>query len=120
MTRSADPIAVLDLFPELRRGLLALLTALSARQWQLPTACPGWSVKDVALHLLGGDLANLSRRRDGLDDAVAAYAPAGLDWSDPRAFVAVLDGWNEDWVVAARRLSPRVVCELLAVTGESL
>lgn len=120
MPPSAAPIAVVDLFPALRRHLLELLDGLSDAQWRRPTVCPGWSVKDVALHLLGGDIANLSRRRDGLADAIASYLPPGTDLSAPDAFVAALNAWNEDWVVAARRMSARVLRDLLAATGEAL
>ena len=34
-------------------------------EWQTTTACPGWTVKDIALHLLDDELAWLSRGRDG-------------------------------------------------------
>lgn len=115
-----DPILVVDLFPELRRRLLELLGGLSTEQWDLPTVCSGWSVKDVALHLLGGDLANLSRRRDGLSGALEAYMPADADPADPRTLVDAINRWNEDWVWAARRISTRVLCDLLAVTGDAL
>jgi uncharacterized protein (TIGR03083 family) len=120
MTLPAEPIAVVELFPELHRRLLDLLAGLSDDQWRLPTVCAGWSVKDVALHLLGGDVSNLSRRRDGLTGALAAYAPAGADLSDHGTLVTALNAWNEDWVAATRRMSPRVLCELLAVTGGTL
>ena len=116
----AEPIAVVDLFPELRARLLDFLAGLSEEQWRLPTVCAGWSVKDVALHLLGGNVSNLSRRRDGLTDTLSAYAPEGTDLSDHDALVAALNAWNEDWVVATRRMSPRVLCQLLAVTGNEL
>ncbi|HEV8194879.1 MAG TPA: maleylpyruvate isomerase N-terminal domain-containing protein, partial [Ktedonobacterales bacterium] len=116
----AAPIAVVDLFPELQARLLDFLAGLSEEQWRLPTVCAGWSVKDVALHLLGGNVSNLSRRRDGLTDALTAYAPAGTDLSDHDALVAALNAWNEDWVVATRRMSPCVLCHLLAVTGNDL
>src|SRR4051812_32436576 len=114
--RPLDPVLVADLFPELDAHLLALLATLTPEQWQVPTACAGWSVKDMAAHLLGGDLGNLSRRRDGLTNALAAYAPPGADFADGPALAAALNRWNEDWVEAARRLSPRVLCDLLAAT----
>jgi uncharacterized protein (TIGR03083 family) len=116
----AEPIAVVNLFPELQTRLLDLLASLSEEQWRLPTVCAGWSVKDVALHLLGGNVSNLSRRRDGLTGMLSAYAPAGTDLSDHDALVAALNAWNEDWVVATRRMSSRVLCQLLAVTGNEL
>jgi hypothetical protein len=70
-------------------------------------------VYDVALHLLGVDYANLSRRRDGFR-APRATGPADERWS---SFVAFLNDFNELWVAAARRISPRLLCELLDFTA---
>jgi uncharacterized protein (TIGR03083 family) len=120
MMLSTEPIAVLELFPELRRRLLDLLSDLGDEQWRLPTVCAGWSVKDVALHLFGGDIANLSRRRDGVTDSLAAYAAPGADFSHHRTLVEALNRWNEEWVRATRRMSPRVLCDLLSITGNAL
>jgi uncharacterized protein (TIGR03083 family) len=106
-----EPIDVVDLFPEVLDSLIALLSSLTEEEWQAPTICPGWSVKDVALHLLGVDLGNLSVRRDGWSDPW--WQTAGAD------LVASLNRWNEDWVVAARRISSRLLCELLAFTGDA-
>jgi uncharacterized protein (TIGR03083 family) len=110
------PIDVRDLFPAERQALLQLLSDLTDDQWATPTVCPGWTVKDVALHVLGVDLGNLAVQRDGFIDASAA-GPCGDEWEALVAFVADL---NETWVRAARRLSPRLLCELLAVTGEMI
>jgi hypothetical protein len=35
-----------------RQDLVRLLRALSPQEWTMPSAVPGWSVKDLALHLL--------------------------------------------------------------------
>jgi uncharacterized protein (TIGR03083 family) len=107
------PILVADLFGEVRRELLKLLEGLSPSDWERPTAAPLWSVKDVALHLLGGDLSNLSRRRD-------AFQLQGKPITEYRELVAFINEWNEQWVLAARRMSPRVLCDLLAWTGPQL
>jgi uncharacterized protein (TIGR03083 family) len=112
----SPPIDVRDLFPAERQALLQLLSGLTDDQWATPTVCPGWTVKDVALHVLGVDLGNLSVQRDGFIDASTA-GPRGDEWEALVAFVADL---NETWVRAARRLSPRLLCELLAVTGEMI
>jgi len=104
------PIIVLELFPEVRAELLALLSGLTAEEWARPTVCAGWSVKDIALHLLSGDIGVLSRRRD-------AYTPPGKpieSWAD---LVALINRLNEAWTAATRRLSPRVLCDLLAWAG---
>lgn len=105
------PVDVLDLFGEDRAALLALLGDLDADDWQRPTACAGWTVRDVALHILGGDLANLSRRRDRFSGASPAPGESVLDF---------INRFNHDWVAATRRLSPPVICELLAVSGPPL
>ena len=47
------------LVPRLRSELAALLTSLTGADWAQPTFCPGWSVHDVAAHLLGGELGNI-------------------------------------------------------------
>lgn len=111
--KSPAPVIVLELFPEVRAALLVLLNGLSAEEWARPTVCPGWSVKDIALHLLSGDLGVLSRRRD-------SFTPRGKSiegWNDLVPFINQL---NETWTAATRRLSPRVLCDLLAWSGPQL
>ena len=115
-----EPVMVRELFPELRECLLGLLGGLTEAQWQAPTVCAGWSVHDVALHLLGVTVANISRRRDGYAGNFSTFVPAGAGLDDPDTLVAALNAWNEAWVLAARRISPRLLCHLLDVTGQEL
>ena len=63
--KSPDSIIIIDRFAPLRAHLLTMLAELNENDWTRPTAAPGWSVKDVAAHLLGGDVAILSGKRDG-------------------------------------------------------
>ena len=60
--REPEPILVADRFSELLDALLELLSGLSPAEWEQPTVCAGWSVRDVALHLLGDDVGMLSSR----------------------------------------------------------
>jgi uncharacterized protein (TIGR03083 family) len=105
------PVEVRDLFPRDRHALIELLRELSPDEWSHPTVCTGWDVRDVALHILGGDLSNTSRRRDGAE--VSTWGPG----EDPGAFLARL---NQDWVEAGRRFSPRVIVDLLGESGAPL
>lgn len=83
-----------------RVAFLELLEGLAPDQWNAPTACPGWSVKDVALHLVDDDLGWLSRGRDqDLSGLLAGH-------SDYREFVAALHAKNDGWVKTTRVLSP--------------
>ena len=111
------PIDVLDLFPGERAALLDLLGGLSDEQWNAPTVCPGWSAKDVALHLLGDDVGRLSWGRDGFPNP--SFAAPDLDLSQWAGLVAAIDRQNDAWVRATRRISPRLLCEQLRFTGEA-
>lgn len=96
-----------------RAALLDLLRGLDEEQWSRPTECPAWTVKQVALHLLGDDLSLLSRQRDGVAPGLLLYAEdhPGLD------FRQLLDGFNEQWVTASTFLSTDLVTSLLDLTG---
>jgi hypothetical protein len=72
-------------------------------------------VKDVALHLLGDDMGRLSWGRDG---SVSPAFAAGLDISTLPGLIAAIDRQNAVWVDGARRLSPRLLIELLTMSGE--
>jgi uncharacterized protein (TIGR03083 family) len=95
--------------------LLGLLSDLSAPDWEAPTVCPGWSVKDVAAHLLGDDIGRLSW---GRDDYVNPAFAAGFDIATLPGLVAAIDRQNAVWVAGARRISPELLIELLEMTGE--
>ena len=107
------PIEVLSLLPEERGHLLDLLLSTPRNQHETPTSCPGWSVKDIAAHLLGDDLAILSSGRDG--HTFGVYT--GSSWEE---LVDFINHRNELWVEALRRLSLNAICELLASTEERI
>ncbi len=113
--KALDPVIVVDLFPAEREALLDLLLQLREEEWAASTVCTGWSVKDLAAHLLGDDIGRLSRGRDSF--VGAAFVPGGK-----RDFKAELLDYineaNEGWVRATRRISPRLLCDLLRLTGE--
>jgi uncharacterized protein (TIGR03083 family) len=109
------PIDTLPLYPGERAALIELLADLSPADWEASTVCPGWSVQDVALHLLGDDIGRLSWGRDGYVNPAFA---AGLDIGTLPGLVAAIDRQNAVWVTGTRRMSPRLLIELLALTGE--
>jgi uncharacterized protein (TIGR03083 family) len=110
--KTPEPIIVADLFPEVLDSLLDVLSGLSPEDWDKPTACSRWSVKDIAAHLLGGQLGILSRKRDGY-----AYSGNPIKWDE---LVTLINNLNDTWVKAASRLSPRVLCDLLKLSGEEV
>ena len=105
---------VLRLLEDERAELLALLGALDVDAWADASGCPGWSVKDIAAHVLGDDYGILARERDGFRDA---GSPRSGSWDDVVRFV---NERNEAWVAAWRRGSPRLLVDLLAGSGPAL
>ncbi len=104
-----EKIIVVDRFAPLRAHLLSLLAELGEDDWARPTAAPLWSVKDVAAHLLGGDIAILSGKRDGFRSNQEIHSHTKL--------IELVDRLNAEWVLALRRVSPRLLRELLAFCG---
>ena len=110
---SADIVVTRLLRPSGRRSW-SCCPRLPPGSGRHPRCVRGWSVKDVALHLLGDDIDLLSRRRDGAAPTDTPGRPAGF-----QELVASLDRLNQSWVEATRRSSTGLLCELLAVTGEA-
>jgi len=113
-----EPAPHLDtaaLFAPLGRELLSLLGGLLPADWERPTVCPGWTVRDVAAHLLDTALRRISAGRDG-------HRPPGppAPITSYGELVAFLNGLNRDWVVAMRRISPALLVELLALAEPPL
>lgn len=106
-----EPVPTAHLFPELLTRLLELLGPLPADDWEAPIPRKSWTVRDVALHLLGGDVGVLSRGRDGsMQSSIEVTARAEL--------VAALAAQNDLWIAAGRRMSPQLLCDLLRFTGD--
>lgn len=104
-------IETVHLFVPLHEELMALLGGLAPEDWRRPTVCREWTVADIAAHLLDGDIRKLSLVRDG--HLVPPDRPIESDGD----LVAFLNELNRSWVRAARRISPRLLVELLEFTG---
>ncbi len=108
------PVMVLDLFPQERKLLLELFSHLSEEDWEKPTVCPGWTVKDIGLHLLGDDIGYLSGHRDHFSNPFFR----NKDMRTWESLVTNLNEANELWVKAAERISPKLLSDLLTLTGK--
>jgi uncharacterized protein (TIGR03083 family) len=96
-----EPILTAHLFAPLHDELMTLLRGLTEDEWHAPTVAGAWTVKDVAAHLLDTAIRRLALQRDG-------HIPGGE--FDPNAA-------NREWIVAARRLSPRLLVEMMETYG---
>jgi len=105
-------IDVVALMPALDQMLFEVLEKLSAEDWDKQTIAPKWKVKDVAVHLLDGNLRALSMLRDQYygekPDQVNSYED----------LIDFLNRLNADWIKATKRLSPQVIIDLLKSSGK--
>jgi len=109
---SPSPIDTRQLFRPLNDKLLELLRSLTPEDWTRPTIAKLWNVKDVAAHLLDGNIRALSIQRDRYFGETAPTSTAfGV-------MVSWLNGLNADWVKACRRISPAVMVWLHEMTSE--
>lgn len=102
-------IDAVQIFKELQEELISLLDSLTPKEWKFETSNSTWNVKDIAAHLLDGDIRRLSIHRDkhtlpDPSDEISSYD----------ALVTYLNELNNTWVTAAKRLSPSLIIELTA------
>jgi len=111
---SLEPILVSHLFAPLEDKLIALLQSLSPAEWQAPTMCRLWTVKDIAAHLLDTNLRRISMLRD----RYFGESPGSINSYEE--LVQFLNQLNADWVKAARRLSPALITELMQLSSRKV
>jgi uncharacterized protein (TIGR03083 family) len=112
--RPAGSLDVIRVLREERAAFLRLLGSLNPQEWDAQTECPAWSVKGIALHVLGDDFSLLSRQRDEATDSLTLLADEEPEWD----FRQRLDSFNERWVHQAGFMSTALVIELLGLTGD--
>lgn len=111
------PLAPTDtahLFCPLAAELAGVLGQLSADDWARPTVAGSWRVRDVAAHLLDGQLRTLSAQRD------SHLTPPGRPIHTDRDLAQFIDTLNAGGVAYLARLSPRVLTDLLELAGRQV
>lgn len=107
-----EPIFLAPLLPKIDEKLMELLKTLSPTDWDKPTLAPKWRVKDIAAHLLDGNLRPLSMLRDDY------FGDTPGNINTDQALLNYLNRLNADWVKAMKRLSSKVLISLLEETGK--
>lgn len=114
LPQALEPLGVTDtsgLFAPLLSELVRLLRALAPDDWLRPTIAGSWRVRDVAAHLLDGDLRKIAVYRDR--HALPLDAPIDSD----RDLARFVNRLNAGGVSFADRLSARLLTDLLELTG---
>ncbi|MFD1819040.1 TIGR03083 family protein [Pseudarcicella hirudinis] len=107
-----DPVFATKLIPEIDRKLIEILKTLAPEDWNLQTSAPKWKVKDIAAHLLDGNLRNLSSSRDHFFGDPPGKIESYQDLLD------YLNKLNADWVSAMKRVSPDILIQWLEQSGK--
>ena len=108
------PIDILPLFPLINNQLIAFLKSLSPEDWKRQTVARKWVIKDVAAHLLDGNFRKIAGYRDNW------RITPGKPVSNYKELVDYLNEINNEWVMAAKRLSPQLITELLEKTNDEV
>ncbi|HTS57916.1 MAG TPA: maleylpyruvate isomerase N-terminal domain-containing protein [Terriglobales bacterium] len=106
-----EPILCAHLLRRVDEKLIDLLRSLAPEEWDLQTASPLWKVRDLAAHLLDTALRKLSMVRD------SCYVET-VNIGSPQDLIALVNRWNREGVTVYRRLSPRVMIEMMKETCE--
>lgn len=106
-------IQTVHLFPILDEKLIQVLQSLVREDWERKTILPKWTIKDIAGHLLDGNIRSLSMLRDGYFGDKAENIKSYQD------LLGYLNGLNADWVKAMKRVSPGILVDLLEATGKA-
>lgn len=112
MPHFVSPIPVTHLFARLDNLLIELLASLTREEWNAPTVAKLWTVKDVAAHLLDGNIRALSLQQD----QYFGETPSNI--ASYQELVNWLNVLNADWVKASKRISPSVLILLHKATGK--
>jgi len=105
-----SPVYTAALFPGIYAELAALLRGLDVDDWLRPTVAESWRVRDVVAHLLDVDLRKLAGGRD----RHRLTARSAFSFAD---IVDLINELNAGGVSYSERLSPRLMSDLLEVTG---
>lgn len=106
------PIPTLHLFKVLDKMLLELLASLSPDDWHKPTVAKQWTVKDIAAHLLDGNVRAIATADHYQSKQLSPQINSYQD------LVAWLNELNAVWVKAMQRASPEFLIDQLKRTGK--
>ncbi|MBZ4318095.1 maleylpyruvate isomerase family mycothiol-dependent enzyme [Streptomyces huiliensis] len=102
------PIDARPLFAPEHAALMTTLRGLAPADWG-KEAVPGWTVRDVAAHVLGDCYGRLARDRDRHGEG-PVFAPG-------ETLETFIHRINEEWVRAFARVSPAALADTLDLIG---
>lgn len=109
MVASGGEVRVVDALAEVWGSLLEVGRGVADAQWDLPTRCPGWRVRDQFSHVIGVESALAGRPQPEVEVPEAEYLRNDIG------------RFNEAWIEERRgRTGEQVLAEFDAITSERL
>lgn len=108
--KTVTPIDTLGLIPVIDQKLLNVLRPLRPNDWSKSTISPDWCIKDVALHLLDGNIKGISTNRD-------SHFMSNTNYNEEHELVSFVNRQNSLWIAAGQRISNNLLIELLEMTN---
>ncbi len=105
-SNSPEPILCAHLLRTVDEKLIDLLSSLTVDDWDRQTVARSWRVRDVAAHLLDTTLRKLSMARD------CCYVET-VNTRSTQDVITLVNRLNREGVTVYRRLSPRVLIDLM-------
>jgi len=112
---------------------MAVLKGLSPLDWERPTPCAQWTVKDVAAHLLGGNIGRLAPERDhgpqpgrlctGYEELFALreqLLQANRSITNYNELLDWINRFNAGWVRTTKQISPAQLVAYLELTDRDV
>jgi uncharacterized protein (TIGR03086 family) len=108
-------VNALDQYRRAQDGFESVLSAVSPENWDTPSMCADWTLRDVAGHLIWGQKQvrhwALGQEYGNLDGAPGAAHPAVLAASDP------LDAYKRARAAAAESLTEQALGRVVRLPG---
>ncbi len=106
-------IETLKLFEGLKDELIELLKGLNIEDWKKNTCIKDRDVKDLVSHIIDTSVRRVSIGRDKhFSDVPKDFSHEGL--------ISFIQNLNKTWIEATKRISPRILIELLKISEEEL
>ncbi|MFI6518162.1 maleylpyruvate isomerase family mycothiol-dependent enzyme [Spirillospora sp. NPDC050679] len=102
------PIDARPLFAAEQEALMGTLRGLDPADWRRE-AVPGWTVRDLAAHILGDFYGRLARDRD--------HHAEGPSFAPGETLESFIHRINQEWVDACARISPAALTDTLDLVG---
>ena len=103
------PEPIIGVLQEIWSSTAQACEGLRPDAWDLPTDCPGWTVRDQLSHVIGTELGLLGQAAPPLPDPMPAYVRNPLGET------------NEAWIEERRTMpGTEVLAEFIEVTGRRL